>query len=498
VTLLWYAREKGQVAYNQLYDLRADDAAGGAYHWVELKGARRMMTAAQPTQPAAFAQGGRILRLDSATSQEQAFSSTPQSYTANFGYAPMPPKLRDRSRRGHVVQRHWDARPDALGGRSAGRGFDFQAYVPTPIADEDFLLPSHIAAAGAKAELACRELNADPPPLANLEALARQLLRSESVASSRIEGLVLSHRRLAKAAFAPNARDITAQGVLANIAALERAIALAGEADELRRDDLLEVHRLLFAGTHDERLGGLLREEQNWIGGAASSPRNTEFIPPPHELVPALVDDLCAFSSREDIPGVIQAAIAHAQFETIHPFHDGNGRVGRALIMIILRRRGLTPRYVPPVSLVLAGNADRYIAGLTSWRNGDEQDWLTVFLDAVHRAATGAGEFAGRVAELQSHWTERAGNPRRNSGPLRLIELLPTQPIINVKTAAQLLSGSEERARLTIQRLEQAGVLRQTAVGRRNRAWECVGLFDQLDRFERELGATQRAPHRTR
>jgi len=406
----------------------------------------------------------------------------------------MPPKLRDHSHRGHAIQRHWDARPDALGGRSARRGVDYQAYVPARVADEDFLLPSHIAAAGAKAELACRELNADPPPLANLEALARQLLRSESVASSRIEGLVLSHRRLAKAAFAPNARDITAQGVLANIAALERAVALAGEVDEVKRDDLLEVHRLLFAGTRDERLGGLLREEQNWIGGAGSSPSNAEVIPPPHELVPELVDDLCAFSSRVDIPAVIQAAIAHAHFETIHPFHDGNGRVGRALMLIILRRRGLTLRYLPPISLVLAGNADRYIAGLTSWRNGDEQDWFTVFLDAVHRAATGAGEFAGRVAELQRHWTEQAGNPRRNSGPLRLIELLPSQPIVNVKTAAQLLSGSEERARLTIQRLENAGVLRQTAVGRRNRAWECVGLFDLLDRFERELGARRRTP----
>jgi len=220
----------------------------------------------------------------------------------------MPPKLRDHSHRGHAIQRHWDARPDVLGGRSARRGFDYQAYVPTQIAHEDFLLPSHIAAAGAKAELACRELNADPPALVNFEALARQLLRSESVASSRIEGLVLSHRRLAKAAFAPNARDITAQGVLANIAALERGVALAGEVDELKRDDLLEVHRLLFAGTRDERFGGLLREEQNWIGGAGSSPRNAEFIPPPHELVPELVDDLCAFSSRVDIPAVIQAA----------------------------------------------------------------------------------------------------------------------------------------------------------------------------------------------
>jgi Fic family protein len=403
-------------------------------------------------------------------------------------------KLREQSPRGRLIDRRWEARPGALGGRSAKRAFTYRAYVPAGIADDDFLLGSHIAAAAANAEQACRLLNEHPPALADLEALARQLLRAESVASSRIEGLVVSHRRLAKAAFSADARDPTAQGVLASIAALERAVALASEIDEFTREDLLEIHRLLFAGTRDEHLGGLVREEQNWIGGAASSPRNAEFVPPPHELVPELLDDLCAFSSREDIPTVIQAAIAHAQFETIHPFHDGNGRVGRALILGILHRRGVAQRYLPPVSLALGGEADRYITGLTRWRNGDEEDWYTVFVDAVHRASTGARGFAGDVAELQGRWAEQAGNPRRNSGPLRLIELLPSQPIVNVKTAAQLLGGTEERARQAVLRLERAGVLQQTAAGRRNRAWECVGLFDLLDRFERQLGPAARSP----
>ncbi|HEX3041026.1 MAG TPA: Fic family protein [Solirubrobacterales bacterium] len=97
----------------------------------------------------------------------------------------------------------------------------------------------------------------------------------------------------------------------------------------------------MLPSTRDEQGGGEIREEQNWIGGAASSPRQAEFIPPPPDLVPELVDDLCAFCSRLDLPAAIQAAIAHVQFETIHPFFDGNGRVGRALILIILRRRGL-------------------------------------------------------------------------------------------------------------------------------------------------------------
>src|SRR6266508_1830797 len=164
----------------------------------------------------------------------------------------MEAKLKKQSDRGRLVERRWEARPEALGGRAAKRGFTYRAYVPAAIADDDFLLRSHIAAAAANAEQACRQLNEDPPALADLEALARQLLRAESVASSRIEGLVLSHRRLAKAAFSSDSRDLTAQGVLANIAALERAVALAGDVEELAREHLLEVHRVLFAGTRDE------------------------------------------------------------------------------------------------------------------------------------------------------------------------------------------------------------------------------------------------------
>jgi Fic family protein len=386
---------------------------------------------------------------------------------------------------------------DALGGRSARRDFTFEAYVPVAIADQGFTLESDLAAAAANAEGACRELDEEPPELGNFEPLARQLLRAESVASSRIEGLVLSHRRLAKAAFS-GTHDITAQGVLANIRALERAVDLGGSVAEVERGHLEEVHRILFEGTRDEARGGHLRTEQNWIGGSASSPRGAEFIPPPPDLVPGLVDDLCEFCNREDLPTSIQAGIAHVQFETIHPFFDGNGRLGRALILIILRRRGLSHNYLPPVSLVLAGEADRYVAGLGSWRRGDEDDWYRVFIDALYRAAAGARQFAGDVAALQERWMDQAGNPRRGSGPRRLIELLPSQPIIDVRTATDLLGGSAERSRQAIARLEQAGVLRQTSVGKRNRAWESIGLFDLLDSFERDLGPEGRTPHPSR
>ena len=406
-------------------------------------------------------------------------------------------QLYSQSRRGTLVERRWDARPDALGGRSTRGAFTYRAYVPTRIGEEEFPLSSTIAAAAANAESAVRELNTDPPGLASLEALARQLLRAESVASSRIEGLILGHRRLARAAFDPAARDITAASVLANIDALEHAVEIGGTAREITQADLLAVHRILFAGTRDEHIGGLRREEQNWVGGQATSPRNADFVPPPHDLVPGLLDDLCVFVNRDDIPTVLQAAIAHAQFETIHPFHDGNGRVGRALILIVLRRRGIAPRYLPPVSLALAGNADRYIAGLTSFRNGDEEDWYTVLVDAVYHAATRARTFAGQVAELQQRWLEHAGTPRAGSGARRLIELLPANPVVDLASATRLLGGTKEQARQAILRLDQADVLRQVNAGKRNRVWETVGLFGLLDQFERDLGPADRTPHPT-
>lgn len=386
---------------------------------------------------------------------------------------------------------------DALGGRRAREGFRYRAYVPSEIADADFRLDAGIAAAAANAEAATRALGESPPNLGGLDNLARQLLRAESVASSRIEGLVLSHRRLAKADFAPGG-DETAESVLANIRALERAVELAGSVERLERAHLQDVHRILFEGTRDEPLGGRIRKEQNWIGGAAFSPRGAEFIPPPPELVEGLLDDLCEFCNRMDLPAAIQAAIAHVQFETIHPFIDGNGRVGRALILSVLRRRGVAKAELPPVSLALAGEADRYVAGMTSWRTGDEGDWYAVFNEALFRAASRAQRFAADVAELEKRWIDQAGNPRRGAGARRLIEMLPSRPIVNLKTARELIGGSKERARLAIDRLEGAGVIRQVTAGRRNRAWECVGLFDLLDRFERDLGPEGRTPNPTR
>jgi len=282
--------------------------------------------------------------------------------------------------------------------------------------------------------------------------------------------------------------DFTAQFVLQNIRGMELALELATGLPEMTAESICEIHRSMFVGTRGERFAGLVRETQNWIGGEASSPANAEFVPPPPTEVPALLDDLATFINRDDLPAVLQAAIAHVQFETIHPFADGNGRVGRALIHVVLRRRGVITTFLPPVSLALAGQADAYVKGLTSFRYVREDDWFELFSSAVYRAAEASERFGQQVAELVETWHEQASRPRADSAAARLIEVLPSHPIVNLGKAMSLTGASDEAVLRAFKRLEDAGVIRQTTAGRRNRAFESVGLFALMDEFERSLG----------
>jgi Fic family protein len=179
--------------------------------------------------------------------------------------------------------------------------------------------------------------------LADAEAIARLLLRAEAVASSKIEGLQIGGRRLLRAQLARDtdggADDVGALEILNNVDAMRWAVSTLTARDRIAVDDLLQIHDRLLAGTTLESHGGRMREEQNWIGGSDFNPCRAAFVPPPPEHVPMLLEDLCAFLAEDSVPALVQAAIAHAQFETIHPFIDGNGRTGRALVHVVLRRR---------------------------------------------------------------------------------------------------------------------------------------------------------------
>lgn len=286
--------------------------------------------------------------------------------------------------------------------------------------------------------------------------------------------------------------DETVRAVLGNIHALDEALAIATARKVITVDDLRSIHESLLRNTREERCGGVVRDTQNWIGGP--SPCRAAFVPPPPHHVEGLLEDLVAYVNSDDHPALMQAAVAHVQFETIHSFGNGNGRTGRALIQLVLRRRGLAPRVVPPVSLVLASDADRYVAGLTSVRGGAIEgnrwlNWIEQFVEATGRACVDARRFVESVQELELGWRSRRGPVRAGSAASGLLAELPRLPVFTINTASETLQRSWDAVNQAVTRLEQAGVVRQVTIGRRNRAYEVIGLFEAMTAYERILAA---------
>jgi Fic family protein len=391
---------------------------------------------------------------------------------------------------GHREARFWPADPAAPpGGRRGGR---YEVFVPDPIAEREFPFDGEVVGALADATRALGHLNDTRPRLASLAALARNLLRSESAASSRIEGVRVSHRRLARAAYAGAGRrrgDNRAAEVLGNVEAMERAIALGAGTDPFVLADIQDIHRTLLRFTDDREIAGVLRTAQSWIGGNDHHPIGAPYVGPPHELVPGLLDDLCRFVARTDLAALAQAAIVHAQFENIHPFSDGNGRTGRALIYVVLRRRGEIGSYIPPVSLVLAGQPRNYIAGLGAYSQGLVGRWCELFAYATARASLQAERLAEEIEDLQARWLELLGAPRRDSAVRELVGALAAQPVIDVAAARQLTGKSHVAAGAAIARLEQAGILKKLNERKWGRVWECTELLALLDAFEQDVSA---------
>lgn len=306
--------------------------------------------------------------------------------------------------------------------------------------------------------------------------------------SSFIEGLRASNKRLALAAYDPLAADETARAVLGNVRAMERAVEIGTARRRLRLQDLLDIHRTLLEGTSEARSAGVVRENQNWIGGRGLSPADATFVPPPEDRVQELLDDLVEFVNLDDLPGVAQAAIAHAQFETIHPFGDGNGRAGGCLIHVVLGRRGLTTLFVPPISVVLATQARQYIAGLIDFRDGRADDWIGIFADATTTATEAAKRLWAQIDVLLLELIDRARSPRADSVARKIILGLPAQPVTSADTAAARYGVTPTAARAALNRLEGTGVLVPTRVGRRrDREWISDELFQLLDACEYDL-----------
>ena len=403
-----------------------------------------------------------------------------------------------------LEQRRWTGEVVGLTRRDR-RPCAYEAYQPDRLQGRRFSLEGAVAAEVTRAETALARLDSTGNALANSEALARLLLRAESVASSRIEGLEVGGRRLLRADAAQRLGeeplDVTSREILGNIDAMTWAVSSVRPGGDVTLEALLETHRRLLAGTSLEGHGGNVRMVQNWIGGSDYNPCSASFVPPPPENVPQLMDDLIEFCNNDSLPTLAHAAVAHAQFETIHPFVDGNGRAGRALIHMVMRRRGLGLRILAPVSLILATWSQEYIDGLSGTRYVGHPDsseahasinrWIALFATACSRSVEDAARFENRVRELQSAWRERVGRTRRDSAVSLLIDALPAAPVLTTKTASEFVGRSFQATSLAVDRLVGAGILVQVNVGRRNRAFEAHELADELTAFERRLASPQ-------
>jgi Fic family protein len=321
------------------------------------------------------------------------------------------------------------------------------------------------------------ELGAEIGPFASI------LLRSESASSSQIEHLTASAKNVLMA----EAGDVSrrnATEIASNTAAMNAAVLMATDITDA---SILAMHHALLHQQHPE-CAGRWRDQPVWIGGRATSPHGASFVPPDHTRIPALITDLTTFARRTDIDPLIKALLAHAQFETIHPFPDGNGRTGRALIHSMLRHDNLTRTVTVPVSAGLLSETDRYFQSLTDYREGDPSSIVELGAYATLRAVTNGRQLAQEVDAARADWVTRLHGVRRDATAWRLVDTLIDHPVTDANTIAGHLGISTVAARNAIAQLVEMGILRQANAGLRFRKWIATDVADALDRFAERAG----------
>lgn len=315
------------------------------------------------------------------------------------------------------------------------------------------------------------------------------LLRSESFASSRIENLSSSARKIFEAEIEEYVGTKNAQLILANTRQMQEAT----KEPRVSVGGLLDMHRVLLEESAPE-IAGKLRTEPVWIGGKNLYPEGALFVPPQHEHLPALMADLEEFCQRRDLPAIAHAAIAHAQLETIHPFADGNGRTGRALIHILLRNHGLTNNAALPISAGLLRNTEAYFDALNAYREGRPEEIITLFADAALHAVERGSWLAQQLEELDQQWRD-LDIGRKDHSAWDLLGLLLHRPVLTAKMVSEELDLSDTRARSALRRLEEVGLLRSSASAVKGiKAWRAVEVLEILDEFAEGMGRREQPP----
>lgn len=366
---------------------------------------------------------------------------------------------------------------------------EVSASVPPTIADLDYHPALRTLVETEQAVAAV--VRADADALGQSAAISRFMIRTESVASSKIERIQATSLDYARATAGIRSNS-SATSMVAASEALHTLVAVVAERGRFATDDLLRAHRaLMIDDPHEARYAGRLRDMQNWVGGSDHSPRGALHVPPAPERVPALIEDLVEYLNRVDVPVFVQAGIAHAQFESIHPFTDGNGRIGRALIGAVMRRRGTTRNAVVPLASGILARRDDYFDALGAYRTGDPAPIIELFARSARAAAIEAHTTIEHIRELPSRWRTETG-VRAGSAAARLLDAFCDHPVIGADQLEQFASASSTRAYEAVDRLVAAAVVEEITGRKRDRVWAATDLIAELDDLDARIQSHMR------
>lgn len=367
----------------------------------------------------------------------------------------------------------------------------YSSAIPADIAELNPILSSSLSAdvddatsALARFDSYARDRLGDSNPA--LGPMSAILLRTESATSSQIENLTAGARQIALAELHQSTSS-NATSIVANVATMEAALRLA---DQLNEDAILAMHRQLLA----EQPGwtehaGQYRDELVWVGQSGITPRGASHVGPQANRVPQAMADLVRFINREDLPVVMHTAIAHAQFETIHPFSDGNGRTGRALVQAMVRGKGLITSTTAPISAGLLTNTSSYTEAISAYQSGDARPIIERFAEASRFAAHSGAQL---VDQLAGHLDDArhalaAQHLRRQAVGWQVLPHLVAQPVINARYLQDHLGMNAVTAQRALSQLSEANIVQERTGLKRNRVWQHVGILTTLDNYAASL-----------
>lgn len=363
-------------------------------------------------------------------------------------------------------------------GRYVHQAEGYDAFVPERYPPADIDLHTRLVGLLARAEHELGRLVGAAEILPDPDLFVLMYVRREAVLSSQIEGTQASLMDVLEyeAARRAGERRMDVREVSNYVAALRYGLRRVRELP-LSLRLIREIHERLMRGVRGGELSktpGEFRRSQNWVGGA--SPASARYVPPPvHEMHQALDAFEKALHVDQGYPLLLRVGLAHAQFETIHPFQDGNGRIGRLLVTFMLCESGVLTEPLLYLSIFFKEHRQEYYDRLQAVRDkGDWEGWLAFFLDGVATVAAEATQTARRIVRMREAMRQRvsARFGRRSGVGLKLLDALFKEPVVTVRSVQRIVGYSQPAAAALVAAMERAGILNELTGRRRDRVWE--------------------------